>query len=320
MKIDAVITWVDGNDPVHREKRRRYAEPDFLKAEDVGGETRFVSVGEIAWCLASINRFAPWINKIYIVTDSQDPGLEPFLERNFPQGHIPSEIIDHKVIFRGYEEYLPTFNASAIETMTWRIPGLSDHYIEFNDDMMLSSPVMPSDFFTEDGKSVCYTDIASIPMTLLTRALKPKIKGRKKVTFKGVMCNAAMLAGSRWIYLKMNHTPRALRRDVYENHFTSRPQDIIRNIQYRFRNHDMFTPEVLQYTLLKKQGQCHIKPVRGNLFYLFPKKRKDYVSRKLGILMSGKYRFCCFNSIDMASPEELKMVTDCVTKILNITL
>ena len=86
MKIDAVITWVDGNDPAHREKRKRHAEPGMLKADDVAGETRFVNVGEIAWCVASLNRFASWINKIYIVTDAQDPKLEPFLVRNFPEG------------------------------------------------------------------------------------------------------------------------------------------------------------------------------------------------------------------------------------------
>lgn len=321
MKIDAVITWVDGNDPAHREKRTRYADPGMLKADDVAGDTRFVAVGEIAWCVASLNRFAPWINKIYIVTDAQDPDLEPFMKRNFPQGHIPMEIVDHQVIFRGYEEYLPTFNASAIETMTWRIPGLSDHFLELNDDMMLCAPVQPSDFFTEDGKSICYTDKASIPLTLFTRMLKSRSGGRKRVTFKGILCNASMLAGNRWTYMKMNHTPRGLRRDFYEAYYMSHPQDMIRNIQYRFRHHDMYTPEVLQYTLLQKEGRCILRPVKGNLFYLEPKNSKaGYIRRKLELLKSGNYRFCCFNSIDKAAPEDLKLVTDLITEILNIKL
>ena len=79
MKIDAVITWVDGKDPVHREKRAKYADSSMLRADDVAGDTRFVEVGELKWCVASINRYAPWINKIYIVTDSQDPHLEDFM-------------------------------------------------------------------------------------------------------------------------------------------------------------------------------------------------------------------------------------------------
>ena len=58
MKIDAVITWVDGNDPVHRRKRMTYANPDMLLADDIAGDTRFVEVGEIAWCVASIKQVA----------------------------------------------------------------------------------------------------------------------------------------------------------------------------------------------------------------------------------------------------------------------
>ena len=320
MKIDAVITWVDGNDPAHREKRNRYAEPGLLKADDVAGETRFTAVGEIAWCIASLNRFAPWINRIYIVTDAQDPCLDPFMKRNFPEGYIPMEIVDHKVIYRGYEEYLPTFNACAIESMTWRIPGLSDRFISLNDDMMLCAPVQPSDFFTDDDKSVCYTKKANIPLTLLTRKLKSRDGDRKRVTFQGVLCNAALLAGDRWSYLRINHTPRALRRDFYESYYASHPQDLIRNIQYRFRNHDMYVPEVLQYTLLKKQGKCVLRPVKGNLFYLEPKRGKDYVAGKLKLLRSRKYRFCCFNSIDKARKDDFQIVIDHVTDILDITL
>lgn len=320
MKIDAVITWVDGNDPVHRQKRTRYAEPGILKADDVAGETRFVEVGEIAWCVASLNRFAPWINKIYIVTDSQNPKLDSFLKQNFPDGYIPMEIIDHKVIYKGYEEYLPTFNASAIESMTWRIPGLSDTFIQFNDDMMLCAPASVSDFFTEDGSPVCYTEKANIPLTILTRMLKFRRQGRRKVTFKGILCNAARLAGARWSFLRINHAPRALRRDFYEGYFNEHPDHLIRNIQYRFRNYDMYVPEVLQYTILKNQGKCILKPVKGNLFYLEPKRGKEYISSRLKKLDSGNYHFCCFNSIDKATKEDLQMVIGSVTRILTITL
>mgnify|MGYP003302698541 CR=1 FL=1 len=152
--IDAVITWVDGKDPRHREKRMKYASAGQLKSDDKAGETRYADLGEIFWCVASLNRYAPWLNKIYIVTDEQDPGLDAFLERNFPEGYIPVEIVDHKVLFKGYEDCLPTFNSVSIESMTWRIPGLSDRFLEFNDDLMLLAPVAPEDFFLPDGTPV----------------------------------------------------------------------------------------------------------------------------------------------------------------------
>ena len=161
-KIDAVITWVDGDDPRHRAKRQRFGTQKHFAEENVAGDTRFSNLGEIFYCVASINRFAPWINKIFIVTDEQNPNLEPFLEQHFPQGYIPIEIVDHKTIFRGYEHYLPTFNSISIESMTWRIPGLSDKFIEFNDDFVLCAPVTPADFFAGENKLVCYAQKKSL--------------------------------------------------------------------------------------------------------------------------------------------------------------
>ena len=320
MKIDAVITWVDGKDPVHREKRAKYADPSMLKADDVAGDTRFVEVGELKWCVASINRYAPWINKIYIVTDSQDPHLEDFMNRNFPQGHIPMEIVDHKVIFDGYEEYLPTFNACSIESMTWRIPGLSERYIQFNDDMMLCAPVSVEDFFTEDGKLVCYAGWDNIPLVRLTRYWKKISKPNKKVTFRGILCNAARLAGNKWSFLRINHNPRALSREFYEAYFAAYPEALIRNLKYRFRDSDMYVPELLQYTIMHKEGLCKLCPVRGNLMYIQPKRKKNYVKRKLKRLSEGRYLFCCFNSIDKAQPEDLQAVRNWVTSNLNVCL
>ncbi|MBQ8366150.1 MAG: Stealth CR1 domain-containing protein, partial [Alistipes sp.] len=44
-KIDAVITWVDGDDPRHRAKREAYSDSKMLKRDDVAGSTRYTSIG-----------------------------------------------------------------------------------------------------------------------------------------------------------------------------------------------------------------------------------------------------------------------------------
>jgi hypothetical protein len=77
--IDAVITWVDGNESRHKAKRMRYGNDRIFQTEDIAGSTRYASVGEIFYCVASINRYAPWIRRIYIVTDNQDPKLGSFI-------------------------------------------------------------------------------------------------------------------------------------------------------------------------------------------------------------------------------------------------
>lgn len=319
-KIDAVITWVDGNDPVHRAKRIKYGSTDILTSEDVAGETRFNSLGEIFWCVASLNRFAPWLNKIYIVTDEQDPHLDDFLNQHFPSGHIPVEIIDHCVIFRGYEQHLPTFNSIALETITWRIPGLSEYFIELNDDLMLMNAVTPDDFFTDNGNVVCYATKSNMAWTWFTRKLKPKINGRTKVTFKGNMLNAAKLINHRTFFLKLDHTPKALRRSIYEEYFNQHPQAMETNISHRFRNAAQFTSQELQYLILYNQNKCKLLPSKSNLFYLQPKKGKPgYVKRKLDkFKKDGNRKFACLNSLDFATPADREAIIAWITDKLDL--
>ena len=43
---------------------------------------------------------------------------------------------------------LPTFSSPAIESHLHRIPGLSDKFLYFNDDVMFGSEVWPDDFYS----------------------------------------------------------------------------------------------------------------------------------------------------------------------------
>lgn len=306
--IDAVITWVDGSDPAHARKLREYGKPTAFLDEDVAGATRYASVGEIFWCVASLRKFAPFLRTIYLVTDGQDPHI--------PEGEIPVKVVDHKEIFRGYEDCLPVFNSLAIETVTWRIPGLAEHYIELNDDFMLCAPVSPEDFFASDGTPVCYATWLNLPFTRFTRAIKPKEHGHRKVTFKGMMLNAARLAGARWRFLKLDHTPRPLLRSFYEDWYSAHPGHLLHNISFRFRDASQFWSEELQYLRLLHEGRLQLRPVKGNLFYLEPKRKKGYIPRKMARLTGGNYRFCCFNSLDKASPEDRALVEEWIKQTL----
>lgn len=319
MRIDAVITWVDGDAPNHRAKRMKYGSKSIHESEDVAGSTRFNSLGEIFYCIASLNRFAPWLHKIYIVTDEQDPCIDPFLRKHFPNGYIPIEIIDHKAIFRSYEQYLPIFNSIAIETMTWRIPGLSEYYIELNDDFILSAPSTPEDFFLPDERIVCYASPYNMPWTKFTRMLKPSKEGRRQVTFKGNMYNAAFMMGRRLNFLKFDHTPRALCKSYYERFFTEHPEALAHNISFRFRHAEQFSPQEIQFLLLLQEGKLCLRSPKGRLFYLQPKGRPGYVAKKMKRLASMKEcKFCCFNSLDKATTDELRMIVDWIEDSLEI--
>ena len=318
MKIDAVITWVDGEDPRHKAKREQYGSKRSLSRDDVAGSTRFTSLGEIFYCVASLNRFASWLNKIYIVTDEQDPQLGDFIAKHFPSGSIPVEIVDHKVIFKGYEHYLPTFNSISIESMTWRIPGLSEHYIEFNDDLILAAPTTPEDFFTADGKVVCYGKKYSSFYTTVAHLLRRHRDGSRQVSFRQTMMNAAKLLGIRRQFIKIYHTPKALKRSVYAKYFESHERNLTRNIRHRFREPSQYNVEELQYLLLRREHNLELRPA-DNLLYLKPKKDNEYIAKKLAEFdAKPKHIFGCFNSIDQMTEESRRMTIDWIMRRIGL--
>ncbi len=152
--IDAVIAWVDGRDPKHRAKRKRYLADPGGNAKPERAATdgrRFSDNDEIRFCLRSIRNYAPWVRTIWLVTDDQVPAA---IDRQRAEKEN-IRIVDHREIFRGYEQLLPTFNSYAIESMLWRVEGLADRFLYFNDDMMLVGPVEPTDFFSRKAKSIC---------------------------------------------------------------------------------------------------------------------------------------------------------------------
>ena len=66
-KIDAVITWVDGSEPNFKLKLE-----ENLKNKKIINR-QYIQANEIDFCVASIIKFAPFVRKIFIVTDKQKP-------------------------------------------------------------------------------------------------------------------------------------------------------------------------------------------------------------------------------------------------------
>jgi len=309
--IDVVITWVDGDDPAHRARRARFVRGDEAAHDDIAGETRFREAGEIAFCVASVLRFAPFVRKIFIVTDNQAPRLNGFIGANFPDNRTPIEIVDHTVIFRGYEQYLPTFNSLSIETMLWRIPGLAEHFVYMNDDFMIISPLAREDFFDSRGLPLCYADNYSTLWAETLRALKPRRHSHKPFGFKDSMLNALYVAGRQPHFPHIEHTPLPLRRSFFERFYTEHPEAMERNIRHRFRDASQFNPQSLFYTIAQRDGDCITVPTEGTFVYMKPKDKKKYVTEKLKRFdASAAAKFCCINSLDKASAEDRRAVSD----------
>ena len=138
--IDIVITYVDGNDVNWQRQKNEYS-PDG--ACDVN-PNRYREWNNLYYLFRGIERYAPWVRKIHFVTWGHLPA---WLNPDHPKLHI----VRHEDYIPA--KWLPTFNNRCIELNLHRIPDLSEQFIYFNDDMFLTAPVKPEDFF-RDGKPV----------------------------------------------------------------------------------------------------------------------------------------------------------------------
>lgn len=318
--VDVVFTWVDGADPAHRAKRMaRGGGGSVTLQEDVGGECRYSSTGELFYAVGSILRFAPWVRKIHIVTDNQDPHIDQWVERNFPNSTTEIVIVDHKVIFRDYEECLPTFNSISIESMLWRIPDLAECHLYFNDDMFLTREVEPSLWF-EGDKTYIYAKRFSTLAGRLLRWLKPKRGGRKPFGYKDAMVNAARLLGSNHFWL-FPHAPQPLRRSWYERFFATHTEQLEQNIRHPFRDRSQWSYVSLFMIEGQKEGVVQVRPRDGMALFLKPSARKQsgYMERKLREAdHNPNLHFGCINSLGEASPEEQKMFHEWAGRLIGV--
>lgn len=133
--IDFVITWVDGNDHLWQNAYRDY----YPKQNDEGTlVTRFRDWDNLRYWFRGVEKFAPWVNRIYFVTCGHYPA---WLNKDAP-----------KLCCVKHEEYmplgiLPTFSSHPIELHLHKIKGLSEHFVYFNDDTFITRPVSPERFF-----------------------------------------------------------------------------------------------------------------------------------------------------------------------------
>lgn len=306
MDIDAVILWVDGDDPVWKEKCDKARNGNQLtRRNDIGGELRFRQMREIDWCVASINKFAPFIRKIFIVTDGQDPHLENTVGKWF-KNPVPVEIVDHKVIFRGYEKYLPLFQCRAIELMVPRIPGLAEHFVYFNDDFLLTNNVRPEDWFTPDGKVVDYGGWMPNVLLDILHFLKPKKNGLKAVGYKDTMMNSAKLLGFNRTFI-MRHNPHAQLKSAGLRLLSEYPEVVEINCKDKFRTALQFNPQEARQLLAFSEGKLLIRSASGKVLFLKPfADRPRYLRNHLKPYMNGRPLplFTCINSIAMADPDD----------------
>jgi len=239
-EIDFVVTWVDGADPNHQAKLAKYKdgfETNF-NASDSLDDIRWQNDNEIWLLLKSVDLFAPWVRKVWIVTDAQTPNFEV-------SDDLASKIhiIDHKEIFSGYEAHLPTFNSISIETMLWRINGLAENFVYFNDDIFLTNPVSPADFFHRDGFILRGEMTSQHDADLLYDV--HRMNALKCLNLQAGFANA--------------HVTLTSQKSLFSEFFAKNPDLLEENIRHRFRHETQFSPFALTSNLAVTKGIAYRK-------------------------------------------------------------
>ncbi len=208
MKIDIVYTWVNGNDSIWKEKKRKKAEEIGKIIPEANSEALYTDNNELKYSLRSVEKFAPWVNQIYIVTDNQIP---KWLNLDHPK----IKIVDHSEIFTN-KEHLPSFSARAIECHLHNIKTLEEYYIYFNDDMFLGTHCQPNYFYTSDGKPYIFTsELYAFPNKKLFD-LSKRDKYRRN-SHQAAICNTRVLLKekiNKSVYIRLRHGVKPLKKSL----------------------------------------------------------------------------------------------------------
>ncbi len=310
--IDVVILWVDGGDPEHQKKMQQFIPPG-VNRNSRNFRTRFDQVEEIEYAIKSILKFAPFVNNIFLVTDNQIPRFLKDTKNKEIAKRV--QIVDHSVIFKGYEYYLPTFNALAIESMVHRIPGLSEHFIYFNDDVFLLRTIHSEDFF-KSGKplfrgewqrfddQIWYKQIRNAFLRAIGKPYKKNKYGYKK----GQQCIAKKLGFDKK-YFKFHHTPAAMVKSTLANYFEENPDLLDQNIRHKFRNVEQFTIQglVSHYHILKNKAVLK-KDLQLTYFGSYRKPLFWYIFVLAYTTWNKSKLFLCLQSLDLAKKSKLNYI------------
>lgn len=300
--IDFVILWVDGSDPAWLADKAKY---EINKGNNDNRDFRYRDWDNLQYLFRGIEQFTPWVRKIHFVTWGH---LPKWLNTNNSKLHIVkhNEFMD--------EKYLPSFNSEAIESCIHKIPGLSNNFVYFNDDMFLLKPMKETDFFKNnrpcdtailnvhccelnDGGTLC--NFLNIGIINKHFKMKSVLKHNWKKWFSlkygvNLLRTLYLLPCPRFPGILMEHLPQSFNKTTFEEVWKLEQSILDTTCMHKFRSLD----DTNQW--LFKEWQL----VTGNFE---PRKCKFGVSVggvrdiELGcrIIEKQKYKFIVYNDEDI---------------------
>ena len=296
MDVDLVYLWVNGNDPEWQAKRNACIGTAETQ-RGVNCKGRYADNDELKYSLRSVAQYAPWIHKIYIVTDNQVP---LWLDTSNPKVRI----VDHKEIMP--EICLPCFNSAVIEHFLYNIPGLSEHFLYANDDMFVNRPVKPDDFFAQDGLPIVRFNRR--PLRKFTLWFKEKVQGRALSNYVQTIRRSAEMVEKKYgIYYggKTHHNIDAYLKSDYQH----AAQVFDSEIKATFANHVRSASDVQRniysYVALAEK-RAHLHYVTQRTSFRFHIHRENHYKK----LERYNPMLFCMNDSEFATDDDRKRMAE----------
>ena len=298
-KIDAVYTWVNGDDPELRAALQRWRQGPV----DVhsSGVRRFRDNGELRYSLRSLEQHAPWVRNVVIVHAGAPPAW-------LDTACAGLRTVRHEEIFPD-PTVLPTFNSWAIELNLHLIRGLSRRFLYLNDDFFLARDTPRSWFLPPDGPPRFFFEDNAIPVRGASRNVTDKACAYtlRYQPWKGSHRSPA-LARSRTNWRrrlgltphrnKTAHVPQLYDRDAIYNLEARFPAEFQATRRHRFRAPDDLALQILYAYTGLACGQLQAVRLDWNSpDYLFVRMRDapEQSGGALDRLEQERPRFACAN-------------------------
>lgn len=311
MKIDFVVTWVNGQDENWLRKYNNYADLDTLDVKNA----RFRDFGIFRYWFRAVERFAPWVNHVFLVTDAQVP---KWLNTN--QDKIT--VIDHKDIID--KKYLPIFNSSAIELNLYRIPNLSEQFVYFNDDMFLNRPVKKRDFFNKDGLPKDTAGLNAIQpmydfdyihtnnMRIINQNFSKKKVMRSQffkffnpINMELNVYTLLLLFWPKFTRFFDLHYPYSIKKSLMQEVLHNNSEAYIQTMSDRFRSKKDITIWLVRYYALVR-GQFSVRSPRvGKIYDLYTKEKQAEQD-----IRSGKHKMIVINDDSNIDDEQFLGISE----------
>ena len=290
--VDLVYLWVNGNDPKWIAKRQ--ASIGDLSEKDVDCKGRYVDNEELKYSLRSVEKYAPWIRRIFIVTDNQVP---VWLDTSHPK----VQIVDHTEIMP--PECLPCYNSVIIEHHLHKIPGLSEHFLYANDDMYFNKPVTPETFFAKDSLPIMRMNRRAFKKLILW--YKTKVQGKQLSNYKQTIHNAALLVEKKYgkyYNCKAHHNIDAYLKSTYAHTREVFDEEISATLCNHVRADDDIQRNIYSYVALaeKQAHLCYVSQHTSFRFHIDNRSLYEKFERYNPLLF-------CMNDSQYANDEDRRL-------------